>query len=72
LIFHFKKKKKILFLGLGTNDRTLVRIIVSRCEVDMVEIKEAFLKKYNESLAKWIEGDTSGDYKKILLRIVGN
>eukprot|EP00344_Euplotes_crassus_P000699 CAMPEP_0196996750 /NCGR_PEP_ID=MMETSP1380-20130617/2548_1 /TAXON_ID=5936 /ORGANISM="Euplotes crassus, Strain CT5" /LENGTH=315 /DNA_ID=CAMNT_0042412805 /DNA_START=47 /DNA_END=994 /DNA_ORIENTATION=+ len=57
--------------GAGTDDRTLIRIVVSRCEVDMVEIKEAFQKKYGKSLAKFIEEDTSGDYKKALVKLVG-
>ena len=57
--------------GMGTDDKTLVRIIVSRCEVDLVEIKEAFIQKYNKTLGKMIETDTSGDYKKVLIKIVG-
>ena len=57
--------------GAGTNDRTLVRIIASRCEVDMVEIKAAFLHLHKKSLGKMIEDDTSGDYKKLLLTLIG-
>jgi len=58
--------------GAGTDDRTLVRIVVSRCDFDLAEIKDVFAKKYNTTLAKMIEGDTSGDYKKILIKLVGN
>jgi len=57
--------------GMGTDDKTLVRIVVSRCEVDLVEIKAAFYRMYGKSLAKMIEGDTSGEYKKLLVKIVG-
>lgn len=56
--------------GLGTDDDTLIRVIVSRCEVDMVEIKQEFKAQYNQTLEKFIEGDTSGDYRKILLALV--
>ncbi|XP_065670429.1 annexin A4 isoform X2 [Hydra vulgaris] len=56
--------------GLGTNDSLLIRIIVSRSEVDLAEIKTAFLRKYQKTLYKMIEGDCSGDYKKLLLAIV--
>jgi len=57
---------------MGTDDKTLIRLVVSRCEIDMEEIKQEFLKKYNKSLARMIESDTSGDYKKILVKLVGN
>lgn len=33
-------------------------------QVDMVEIKQEFLKMYHKTLLKMIEGDTSGDYRK--------
>lgn len=41
--------------GLGTNDRQLIRLVVSRCEVDMVEIKREYQAKYGESLADAIK-----------------
>lgn len=56
--------------GFGTDDKTLIRIIVSRSEIDLGDIKVAFNKMYGKSLEKWIEGDTSGDYRKLLLKIV--
>ena len=40
--------------GLGTDDDTLVRIVASRCEVDMVQIKEEFLRNFKQSLYSWI------------------
>jgi len=57
--------------GAGTNDTTLIRIVVTRSEVDMVEIKQAFLTNHQKSLAKMISDDTEGDYKRMLLEIVG-
>lgn len=40
--------------GLGTNDSRLIRLVVTRCEVDMGEIKSMFLKQYGESLEDFI------------------
>ncbi|XP_047504842.1 annexin B9-like isoform X2 [Pieris napi] len=57
--------------GLGTNDRQLIRIMVTRCEVDLGDIAEMFQAKYGESLQSWIEGDCSGHYKKCFLGLLG-
>ena len=40
--------------GMGTKDRALIRIMVTRCEVDMVDIKNAFQAKYGKSLESFI------------------
>ncbi|XP_061600586.1 annexin A11a isoform X2 [Cololabis saira] len=57
--------------GLGTKDRTLIRIMVSRSEVDMLDIRQEFVRNYGKSLYTEISGDTSGDYKKLLLKLCG-
>lgn len=41
--------------GLGTNDRQLIRLVVTRCEVDMVEIKREYHSLFGESLADAIK-----------------
>lgn len=40
--------------GFGTNDDRLIRLVVTRCEVDMGEIKQVFGQQYNESLEDFI------------------
>jgi len=57
--------------GLGTDDNSLIRVVVSRADIDMVQIKQAFLRDYGKTLASFISGDCSGDYKKILLALIG-
>lgn len=57
--------------GLGTTDSVLIRIMVSRAEIDMLDIKAEFQKMYGKTLYSFIKGDTSGDYRKILLELCG-
>jgi len=56
--------------GLGTDDDQLVRIIVWRSEIDLVEIKGAFASLYAKSLHEYIREDTSGDFRSLLLTII--
>ncbi|KPP61463.1 annexin A5-like [Scleropages formosus] len=57
--------------GLGTDDHTLIRIMVSRSEVDMLDIRAQFRRMFAKSLHHMISGDSSGDYKKTLLLLCG-
>lgn len=57
--------------GAGTKDRTLIRIMVSRSETDLLDIRSEYKRMYGKSLYHDISGDTSGDYRKILLKICG-
>jgi hypothetical protein len=41
--------------GLGTDDATLIRVVVTRCEVDMVVIKQEFQRQYQKTLASFIK-----------------
>ncbi|GIY12720.1 hypothetical protein CEXT_216622 [Caerostris extrusa] len=66
----FAKQLKDCLKGLGTDDSALVRILVSRSEIDLEDIKEAYLQLYNKDLAEDVAEDTSGDYRKALLRIL--
>uniref|UniRef100_A0A3Q3GCJ6 Annexin n=1 Tax=Labrus bergylta TaxID=56723 RepID=A0A3Q3GCJ6_9LABR len=55
----------------GTDDETLMRIMVSRSEADMLDIRASFKKMYGASLYSTIQEDTGGDYQKALLYLCG-
>uniref|UniRef100_A0A8C6M8H1 Annexin n=1 Tax=Nothobranchius furzeri TaxID=105023 RepID=A0A8C6M8H1_NOTFU len=57
--------------GAGTDDDTLIRVMVTRCEVDMLDIRAAFRRMFACSLHSMIKGDTNGDYRKTLLLLCG-
>ncbi|XP_047435085.1 annexin A5b [Mugil cephalus] len=53
--------------GAGTDDETLIRVMATRSEVDMLDIRTEFRRMFACSLFSMIKGDTSGDYRKALL-----
>ncbi|CAN2388870.1 negative regulation of prolactin secretion [Pristimantis euphronides] len=55
--------------GAGTDDCTLIRVMVSRSEIDLLDIRKEYRKNYGKSLLQAIKGDTSGDYRNTLLLI---
>ncbi|XP_047575587.1 annexin A3 isoform X2 [Lutra lutra] len=57
--------------GAGTDEFTLNRIMVSRSEMDLLDIRAEFKKQYGYSLYSAIKSDTSGDYEVTLLKICG-
>jgi len=59
--------------GLGTEDNNLIRLVVSRSEIDMHNVKLRFGQSYGngKTLKNWIEGDVSGAYKTLLLKLCG-
>ena len=57
--------------GIGTNDTQLIRSIVSRMDEDMKMIKKYYKKLFGKEMAEDIKGDTSGNYQKLLLALIG-
>ncbi|CAH0555501.1 unnamed protein product [Brassicogethes aeneus] len=55
--FYAKRLHKSM-AGMGTNDDQLIRLIVSRCEVDMEDIKAEYEQMYGKSLGEAIRGSS--------------
>ncbi|XP_075158938.1 annexin B10-like [Haematobia irritans] len=57
--------------GAGTDDTALIRIIVSRSEIDLGNIKDEFERLFDRTLVSAIRSETSGDYKRALCALIG-
>ena len=56
--------------GLGTDEDTLIEIICTRPNFFLKGVKQEFKNLYKDDLEKWIEKETSGDLKKILISLL--
>ena len=56
--------------GLGTKDHLLIRVIVSRSEIDMPQIKQYYKQLFQKDLYEDVKNDISGDYRTLLLGII--
>ncbi|XP_065162611.1 annexin B9 isoform X3 [Atheta coriaria] len=66
---YFAERLHDSMAGLGTNDKTLIRVIVSRSEIDLADIKQAFLDKFGKTLESWIQDEYSGDMKYLMVSL---
>ena len=55
--------------GIGTKDHLLMRVLISRDEIDMPKIKECYKKLYGKSMLEAIKDDISGNYRKLMLEL---
>ncbi|XP_056306875.1 annexin A13 [Danio aesculapii] len=66
----FARRLNAAMKGAGTDEDTLIRIIVCRSEVDLETIKDMYLEKYDVTLKDAISSECGGDFKRLLLAIL--
>ncbi|CAM9254157.1 unnamed protein product, partial [Lampetra planeri] len=69
---YFARRLNKALTGLSLDDVTLTRIVVSRCELDLLDIRSEFLHQTGVSLHSAITDAASGDYKRALLELCGS
>lgn len=69
---YFEKVLRLAINKLGTDEWALTRVVTTRAEVDMQRIKEEYHRRNSVPLDRAIAGDTSGDYEKMLLALIGH
>jgi len=67
---YYAKRIRDSVKGLGTNDSRLVRVIVSRSEIDLGLIKQAYRANYGRDMLHDVRDDTSGYYREILTGLI--
>ncbi|MED6109243.1 hypothetical protein PIB30_031684 [Stylosanthes scabra] len=71
---HKKYYEKVLrnaMKRIGTDEDALSRIVVTRAEKDLRDIKDLYYKRNSVHLEDAIAKETSGDYKKFILTLLG-
>ena len=66
---YFATRVQEAIKGFGTNDKLLIRVLITRDEIDMNLIKQYFKQLYNKDMVKAVEDDISGDYKKLMVEL---
>lgn len=58
--------------GITADSKDVARVVITRSEVDLAEIKTEYQKKTGVSLKQAIEDNLKGDLEKLLLQMIGN
>jgi hypothetical protein len=56
--------------GLGTDDDQLIEVLCTRSNAELKEIKLTYKRLFSTDLEKDVVGDTSGDYKNLLVAVL--
>ncbi|XP_021371517.1 annexin A6-like isoform X2 [Mizuhopecten yessoensis] len=67
----YAEKLNSCFSSMGVNDNMLIRMTVSRSEKDLGDIKARLQDRYKKNLSQLIRSECKGDYKQMLLEVVG-
>ena len=61
--------------GMGTNQQLLIRVLITRSEIDLGEISSEFSRKQEhgggKTLKQWLRDATKGSFQHLLLRVAG-
>lgn len=69
---YFEKVLRLAINKRGTDEGALTRVVTTRAEIDMKIIKEEYHKRNSVTLDHAIGKDTTGDYEKMLLALIGH
>eukprot|EP00257_Ricinus_communis_P013328 XP_015570743.1 annexin-like protein RJ4 isoform X1 [Ricinus communis] len=68
---YYEKVLRNAIRKVGTDEDALTRVIVTRAEKDLLDIKDLYYKRNSVALDHAVANETSGDYKHFLLALLG-
>ncbi|PSS24416.1 Annexin like [Actinidia chinensis var. chinensis] len=68
---HFAELIKASVGGIGTDENSLTRAIVTRAEIDMIKVRGEYFNMNKTSLDSAVFDNTSGAYRKFLMTLLG-
>ena len=66
---YFATRVEKAIKGWGTNDNLLIRILVTRDEIDMPQIKQYYKQLYGKDMIEDIKKDISGDSRNLMIEL---
>ena len=66
---YFSTRVKDAIKGFGTDDSLLIRILITRDEIDMPQIKQYYKQLYGKDMVEDIKNDIGGDYRKLMIEL---
>ncbi|THU53131.1 hypothetical protein C4D60_Mb10t11180 [Musa balbisiana] len=69
---YLEKVIRLAISKTGTDEGALSRIITTRAEVDMKQIKDLYYKRNSVALDSAVKKDTSGDFEDFLIALIGH
>jgi annexin A7/11 len=67
---YFATRVNYAVKGLGTKDHILIRVLVTRSEIDMPQIKQYYKQLFGKDMAADVKNDISGDYQKLMVGLI--
>ena len=66
---YFATRVQEAIKGFGTNDKLLIRVLITRDEIDMPAIKQYYKQLYGKDMVEAVKSDISGDYKNLMVEL---
>lgn len=56
--------------GFGTKDQLLMRVLITRDEIDMPQIKQYYKQLYGKDMVNDVKNDISGEYQSLMVQLI--